>query len=273
MSHPFHGRDAATLYTSQDRTRQRSDALLSAKTSGRNISEVICGLADTTRLPGRPTIIDVGCGQGRTTVRLARRYPAARITAIDASPAMITAARARTACLGVTVLTADFHALPLTAAAVDLAVAVMCLYHSPAPHLAIDEIARTLRPHGAAIFVTKAADSYRELAGLLATSGLDAAAQERPSLYETAHSGNLQGLTEQAGLRVNKIEHETHTFTFADLAHTAAYLATCPQYPLPDQLRRPEALAAELHARLPDRPITTTATITYVLARPTERTP
>ena len=107
----------------------------------------------------------------------------------------------------------------------------MCLYHSPAPHLAIDEIARTLRPHGAAIFVTKAADSYRELAGLLATSGLDPAARERPSLYETAHSGNLQGLTEQAGLRVDKIEHETHTFTFADLAHTAAYLATCPQVP------------------------------------------
>ena len=64
-----------------------------------------------------------------------------------------------------TVLTADFHPLPLTDAAVDLAVAVMCLYHSPAPHLAIAEIARSLRPHGAAIFVTKAADSYRELAG------------------------------------------------------------------------------------------------------------
>lgn len=206
MSHPFHGRDTAALYASQDRTRQRSDALLSAKASGRNISEVICGLADTTCLPARPTIIDVG------------------------------------------------------------------LYHSPAPHLAICEIARTLRPQAAAIFVTKAADSYHELASLLAISGLDPAARKRPSLYETAHSGNLQHLTEQGGLRVDKIEHETHTFTFADLAHASAYLATCPQYPLAGQLRRPEALAAELRARLPDGPVTTTATINYVLARTTERT-
>ena len=81
------------------------------------------------------------------------------------------------------------------------------------------------------------------------------------------------GLADTTRLPARPTIIETHTFTFADLAHTSAYLATCPQYPLPDQLRRPEALAAELHARLPDGPVTTTATITYVLARPTERTP
>ncbi|REF00527.1 class I SAM-dependent methyltransferase [Thermomonospora umbrina] len=273
MSHPFHGRDAAALYVGEERTRRRSQALLSAKTSGRNIDEVICAYADTTGLPDRPAIADIGCGQGRTTVRLARHMPSASITAIDASPAMANAARERTRGHRVTVITGDFHALPLRAASLDLAVAVMCLYHSPAPLLAIGEIARTLRPHGAAILVTKAADSYRELADLLTLSGLDPDAHQRPSLYENAHSGNLANLTEQGALRVETVEHETHTFTFDDLAHTASYLATCPQYQLPERLHHPHALAAELRTRLSDKPITTTATITYVLARAGQPTP
>ncbi|MGH3421822.1 MAG: class I SAM-dependent methyltransferase, partial [Streptosporangiaceae bacterium] len=149
-----------------------------------------------------------------------------------------------------------------------LAVAVMCLYHSPTPAQPAREITRTLRPTGTAILVTKAADSYRELAELLEKSGLDPDATARPSLYETAHSGNLPDLADQGGLTVQKVEHEIHTFTFTDLAHTAAYLTTCPQYPLPAELRQPAALAAELRARLPDGPVTTHATITYVISRP-----
>jgi ubiquinone/menaquinone biosynthesis C-methylase UbiE len=272
MSHPFHGRDTAALYTSEDRTRQRSDALLAAKTSGRNISEVICGLADSTRLPDHPAIIELGCGQGRTTVRLAHHYPDSSLTAIDASPAMIAATRERTAGLNVEALAGDFHALPFPDASFDLAIAVMCLYHSPAPHLAISEIGRTLRTPGAAIFVTKATDSYRELAELLETSGLDSEATRRPSLYETAHSANLLDLTEMGGLQVEQVEHEIHAFSFTDLLHTANYLATCPQFVLPAGLRQPEALATELRMSIPDGPITTNATITYVLARPVSPT-
>ncbi|WP_037560222.1 class I SAM-dependent methyltransferase [Spirillospora albida] len=271
MSHPFHGDGARTLYTSEDRTRQRSEALLSAKTSGRNISEVICGFADSVRLPERPSILDVGCGQGRTTVRLARHYPDASLTAVDASPAMVAATVKRTAGLNVEALTGDFHSLPFGDSSFDLAIAIMCLYHSPTPHLAISEIGRTLR--ASAILVTKAIDSYSELAALLEVTGLDPRATSRPSLYEAAHSGNLPELTEQGGLQVDQVEHETHTFTFNDLMHTATYLATCPQFVLPDHVRQPQILAAELRSRIPDGPITTSATITYVLARPTGRTP
>ncbi|MEO5877938.1 MAG: class I SAM-dependent methyltransferase [Streptosporangiaceae bacterium] len=271
MSHPFHGHDAASLYTSEDRTRQRSDALLSAKVSGRNISEVICGLADTIRLPDHPDIIDIGCGQGRTTVRLAHHFGEASLTAIDASPAMVAATHEGTANLNVKAQVGDFHALRFPDSAFDLAVAVMCLYHSPTPDLAIRDIGRTVRTQGAAIFVTKANDSYRELADLLETAGLDLAATKRPSLYEAAHSGNLPDLTTKGGLRVEQVEHEIHTFTFTDLLHTATYLATCPQFKLAEEFRHPDPLAAELRARIPDGPVTTTATITYVLARPTGR--
>ncbi len=40
-------------------------------------------------------IVDLGCGPGNSTELLARRYPSARIAGIDASPAMLAAARER----------------------------------------------------------------------------------------------------------------------------------------------------------------------------------
>ncbi|TDC81861.1 class I SAM-dependent methyltransferase, partial [Actinomadura sp. 7K507] len=230
MSHPFLGENLPALYVDESRTRQRSDALLAAKTAGRNITEVLLGHAGNAGLPDRPVICDLGCGQGRTTLRLARHHPNARIIAIDGSPAMTAAAQQRCAGLTVQTITADFHTLPLTDQSLDLVVAVMCLYHSSTPDHPIREITRTLRPGGTAILVTKAADSYYELAALLQRSGLDPHATARPSLYQAAHSGNLPGLADAGGLIVTQTEHEQHTFTFTDLAHTAAYLTTCPQY-------------------------------------------
>lgn len=267
MSHPFRGGAVSALYAHEDRTRQRSDALLSAKISGRNISDVVLAHADAAHLPDAAVIVDVGCGQGRAAVRFARRYPAALVLALDASPAMTAAAQQRTAGMNVQPVTADFHALPLADHRADLAVAIMCLYHSPAPHRAIREITRMLRLSGTAILVTKAADSYRELADLLQRSGIDPAAHHRPSLYESAHGGNLGQLAEAGGLTVSSLEHEPHTFTFHDLAHAAAYLSTCPQYAIPDALRPPGALARALRSRLPDEPLTTTATISYLVGR------
>jgi SAM-dependent methyltransferase len=265
VSHPFRGLFVPALYASEDRTVRRSDALLTAKTAGRNITDVVLDYADAACLPPAPVIVEVGCGQGRTAVRLARHYPQGIVLAIDASPAMAAATRQRAKDLNVQPAIADFHHLPVADGSTDLAVAIMCLYHSPAPHRVITEMARTLRPTGTAVLVTKAADSYRELADLLERSGLDPRACDRPSLYETAHSGNLPDLAEAGGLTVRGLEHEQHTFTFTDLAHAAAYLTTCPQYLLPGRMRQPDALAEALRARLPDEPVVTTATITYLV--------
>lgn len=58
-------------------------------------------LARVPELPGDPPrIADLGCGPGNVTVRLADRWPAARITGYDTSPAMLD--RARTAHQGPT---------------------------------------------------------------------------------------------------------------------------------------------------------------------------
>jgi SAM-dependent methyltransferase len=257
------------LYATAERLAQRTGALGRARRTGRHVADVIAELAATQ---GRPraggVVVDLGCGRGTTTKTLAERLPRARLVAVDIAPAMLLATRARLADhqARVRFVCGDFHRLPLQDAAVDLVVAAFCLYHSAQPELVLREIARCVAPGGTTILVTKSADSYAALDQLVAASGLDPAATTRPSLYATAHSGNLPELT--AGvLEVDQVLHEEHQFRFADLAHLAEYLATSPKYHLPERLRGDhQALAIALRARLPDRPVSTASTVTFVLA-------
>ncbi|MPZ64651.1 MAG: trans-aconitate 2-methyltransferase [Pseudonocardiaceae bacterium] len=47
------------------------------------------------RAPDPRRVVDLGCGPGTLTVELARRWPGARLEAIDSSPEMVAAARER----------------------------------------------------------------------------------------------------------------------------------------------------------------------------------
>lgn len=275
--HPFTDpAQVPALYADQTRVRRRSRALLDAKIQGRHVGEVIAELLGTAAPDLATThavIADIGCGTGHPTRTLAQHFRHARLLALDVSAPMLTAARAHlrehlaTDADRVTYLRADFHHLPLTDAAYHAAVAVFCLYHSPHPDRAIAEIARCLIPGGAAVLVTKAADSYHELDDLVAATGLDPAATHRRSLYETADSARLPALTATA-LTVQAVLHDRHVFRFRDAPHLAEYLITVPKYQLPEPVRTvPGALAAELRRRRGDGPVTTTSTITCIVAR------
>jgi hypothetical protein len=129
-------------------------------------------------------------------------------------------------------------------------------------------MARCLAPGGTAIIAVKSAGSYRELDRLIAASGLDPAALDRPSLYEAAHSGNIGDLA-ASSLCGCTVTHDTHVFTFPGLADVAEYLATSPKYALPPGPGSdPAALAAALRERLPDGPVTTTSVVTYLTGHP-----
>jgi ubiquinone/menaquinone biosynthesis C-methylase UbiE/aminoglycoside phosphotransferase (APT) family kinase protein len=257
------------LYASEDRLARRTSALHRARVSGQHAAKVIAGLAAAVvNQPGESTrIADVGCGRGTTTSMLTQRFPAAKVIAVDISPALLTCTRSRLpAQSGAGLACADFHRLPLADASCDVIVAAFCLYHSATPGRVISQIARCLRYGGTAILVTKSAGSYRELDHLVAASGLDPHALSRPGLYQAAHSGNLPALTADH-LRVERVIHHSHRFTFENLAHAAEYLATSPKYQLPAQTAAdPAALTAALRERLADRPVTATSTVTYLIA-------
>jgi hypothetical protein len=59
---------------------------------------------------------------------------------------------------------------------------------------------------------------------------------------------------------------QQHTFRFSDLDHVSEYLITCPKYQLSADLTSdPNALASALRNRVPDTPVMTTSTVTYLV--------
>jgi SAM-dependent methyltransferase len=259
------------LYGTADRLAARTGALHRAKSAGRPVADVVADLANAYQ--GHldwQVVVDIGCGRGTSSQTLAIRLRPALLVGIDASAAMLAEARRKMSdtadAVGVLWSQGDFHRLPLQTGSCSLAVAAFCLYHSAHPEQVIAEIARCLVPGGLAVLVTKSADSYHQLDDLVATAGLDHAACTRPSLYSTAHSGNLATLAATA-LQVRDVEHEQHRFTFTNLRHIAEYLATSPKYHMPPiLLGRTDAIEAALTEAVPDRPLATESTVTYVVA-------
>ncbi|MEU1819946.1 class I SAM-dependent methyltransferase [Streptomyces abikoensis] len=262
------------LYGHASRLTRRTGALMRAKTAGRPVPDAIVDRLKDHRGDAAPRpglVVDIGCGRGTTSQVLAAQLRPAQMLGIDLAPALLVDARKRVGrAHGVRVefVQADFHHVPLTGGAAEAVVAAFCLYHSPQPDRVIAEIARVLAGDGLAVLVTKSLDSYREMDALVATAGLDPRAQQRESLYTAAHSGNLADLAETS-LDVIMTDHEEHLFTFDGLDHAAEYLATNPKYRLaPGLYGNPSALAATLRESVPDRQLTTSSVITYVVARP-----
>lgn len=110
-------------------------------------------------------ILDVGAGTGISARLLARRYPGARVTAVDSSHPMLRVARRRGrrwfakrgfAC-------GDAERLPLADASVDLVVSSLMLQSCESPDAALAEFHRVLAPGGLLMFTSLGPDSLREL--------------------------------------------------------------------------------------------------------------
>ncbi len=102
------------------------------------------------RLTGAFDALDVGCGTGEITSRLADLYPQAKLVGVDLIEAHLEIARARTAPLGerVSFRAADAFALPFDAGAFDLVVCRHMLQAVPRPEEAMAEMVRVLKPGG-----------------------------------------------------------------------------------------------------------------------------
>ena len=101
-------------------------------------------------LPGAMDALDIGCGTGEFSWRLARRYQRARIVGIDLEQGHLELARRRCAEFGerVRFQTADAYELPFEADRFDLTVCRHLLQAIPGPEKVLAEMVRVTKPGG-----------------------------------------------------------------------------------------------------------------------------
>jgi ArsR family transcriptional regulator len=98
------------------------------------------------------TLGDLGCGTGQMAASLAPFV--ARVIAVDASPAMLHAARARLDGVpNVEVREGELESLPIEPATLDAAVAFLVLHYVAEPADALAQAARALKPGGRLLVV------------------------------------------------------------------------------------------------------------------------
>ena len=95
-------------------------------------------------------ILDLGCGTGEVTLRLAEHYPDAQILGVELDPDHVARARARCAPHGsrVEVRVGDAYDLEVEPASFDLVVCRHVLQSVPEPELIISQCHRALRTGG-----------------------------------------------------------------------------------------------------------------------------
>jgi demethylmenaquinone methyltransferase/2-methoxy-6-polyprenyl-1,4-benzoquinol methylase len=107
------------------------------------------------RLPPapQPACLDLACGTGDLCFLLAARYPSGKILGTDITDAMLELARKRNQFANVEFTNADMMNTDLPAANCDIVTGGYALRNAPDLDRALAEIARVLKPGGAAAFL------------------------------------------------------------------------------------------------------------------------
>src|SRR6266851_2448019 len=122
----------------------------------------LAALADQRWMVG-----DLGCGTGQVSAALAPFVT--RVVAVDASAAMLQAARKRLQGFdNVDLRRGELEALPIDEQRLDAATLMLVLHHVPEPDKALTEVARVLKPAGRVLLVDMLPhdrDGYRQQMG------------------------------------------------------------------------------------------------------------
>ncbi len=156
-------------------------------------------------------VLDIGCGTGLVTEALLRRYPRARVIALDFALPMLWRARRRGRWLRrPRCLCADMDLLPLAARSVDLVFANAALQWSAQPDRTFADIARVLRPGGLFMFSSFGPDTLRELRA--AWSAVDGG----PHVHDFIDMHDYGDMLMAAGFADPVMDVERMTLTYRD---------------------------------------------------------
>ncbi len=182
-------------------------------------------------------VIDLGCGPGVATARLAEQFPSATVVAVDGSAAMLARAEARAARLGVASrvqarrldLDGELQALGTC----DLAWAAMAIHHADDEIATLARIRNLLEPHGLLCVLERAAPMVIRLADDLGRPGiwdrLQATRAEwferaRPTLPGALNAERYPSMLASAGLDVLVSRTLSGTVAAPDGPATRAFL-------------------------------------------------
>ena len=110
-------------------------------------------------------VLDIGCGTGRPTRDLVRRYPKSQVIGVDLAPSMLQVARGHQPWFGAKArwICAEATQLPLADASCDLLYASLLLQWCEDLDATLLEWRRLLKPHGLLLFSTLGPDTLKEL--------------------------------------------------------------------------------------------------------------
>lgn len=172
-------------------------------------------IADAAALAPR-SILDIGCGTGLVTALAQRQWPAAKITGLDAAPAMLATARAKVT--AARFVEADAMDIRLREK-FDLIVSSMVLHWLPDPAAAMRRWQDLLAPGGALFVAVPVAGSLSEWQALCASEGV----ADRLWPFPARDSFNARGET-----RRHTAVYDTALAFLKSLHHTGAY-SSAPQ--------------------------------------------
>lgn len=122
-------------------------------------------LSRLTLLPAPPrAVLDLGAGTGLAALAMKRRYPRARVTAVDLAAPMLQVARRRSRFWRpIRCLEADARALPFEDESFDLVFSNLMLQWLDPPDAALAEARRVLRPGGLLLLSSFGPETLQEL--------------------------------------------------------------------------------------------------------------
>jgi malonyl-CoA O-methyltransferase len=185
------------------RSYERHDALQ------REVQETLFGRLDFY-LEQPSLVVDVGAGPGRGAAQLKKRWPKARVIALDAALPMLREAKRHSAWLKpFQRVCADATALPLPDHSVDVLHSNLCFQWIDDLAALFGECVRVLRPGGMLAFSTFGPDTLKELRAAWA------AADGQPHVSRFLDMHDVGDAMINAGLRDPVLDVDRYTLTYS----------------------------------------------------------